>query len=113
MWRTAWALIACTFFLSPAARAQDATPAHRALTQLAEDIVYTSARLYPTRATSLGITTYDAELEVPSEANRVAYIEQLQQWKKRLQVITPASETELSLVDRNDAKLLAARLARS
>ena len=112
MWRTTRACITLAF-LSTAAIAQDVTPAHAQLTQLAEDIVYTSAKLYPTEATSLGITTYDAELEVPSEANRAAYIEQLQQWKKRLQAIAPDTESKLSLVDRDDAKLLAARLTHS
>src|SRR5271154_2241931 len=112
MWRTARAFISLAF-LSTAANAQDVTSAHAQLTQLAEDIVYTSARLYPTQATSLGITTYDAELEVPSEANRAAYIEQLQQWKKRLQAIVRDTDSKLSLVDRDDAKLLAARLAHS
>jgi uncharacterized protein (DUF885 family) len=111
MWVTPWACIPLTF-LSAAAIAQDVTPAHRELTQLAEDMVYTSARLFPTLATALGITKYDAELEIPSEQNRAAYIEQLQQWKKRLQAMAPATGSEASLVDRNDAKLLEAQLAR-
>ncbi len=99
--------------LSGAAIAQHAATVHQQLTQLAEDIVYTSARLFPTQATFLGITQYDAELEIPSEKNRAAYIAQLQQWKTRLHAIAPAAAPDLSLVDRDDAKLLEAQLSQS
>src|ERR1022692_4204520 len=99
--------------LSGAAIAQNAATVHQQLTQLAEDIVYTSARLFPTQATFLGITQYDAELEIPSEKNRAAYIDQLQQWKRRLHAIALAAAPDLSLVDRDDAKLLEAQLAQS
>jgi uncharacterized protein (DUF885 family) len=99
--------------LSGAAIAQNAVMMHQQLTQLAEDIVFTSARLFPTQATFLGITQYDAELEIPSESNRAAYIAQLQQWKKRLHAIASASAPDVSLVDRDDSKLLEAQLSRS
>jgi uncharacterized protein (DUF885 family) len=99
--------------MSNAAIAQNATPAHAQLTLLAEDTIYTSARLFPTQATSLGITRYDAELEIPSEQNRASYIAQLQQWRKRLHAIAPAADAGISLVDRDDAKLPDAQLAQS
>jgi uncharacterized protein (DUF885 family) len=102
-----------SMLLSGAAIAQNATAAHTQLTQLAEDMIYTSARLFPTQATSLGITKYDGELETPSEKNRASYIAQLQQWRKRLHAIASAADAGLSLVDRDDARLLEAQLAQS
>ena len=106
-------LLLASALLSGAAIAQNAATVHQQLTQLAEDIVYTSARLFPTQATFLGITQYDAELEIPSEKNRAAHIAQLQQWKRRLHAIAPAVASDLSLVDRDDAKLLEAQLSKS
>jgi len=104
---TSWTL------LSGVAGAQNATAVHAQLTQLAEDMIYTSARLFPTQATSLGITRYDAELEAPSEKNRASYIAQLQQWRRRLHTIAPAAAAGVSLVDRDDARLLEAQLAQN
>jgi uncharacterized protein (DUF885 family) len=110
-------LLICSVLVSMliggAAIAQNVTTTHQQLTQLAEDIVYTSARLFPTQATALGITKYDAELESPSEKNRSAYIAQMRQWKKRLQAIVPTGESNVSLMDRNDARLLGAQLAQN
>ena len=106
-------LLVASALLSGAANAQSAATVHQQLTQLAEDIVYTSARLFPTQATVLGITQYDAELEIPSEKNRAAYIAQLQQWKRRLHAIALAAASDPSLVDRDDAKLLEAQLTQS
>jgi uncharacterized protein (DUF885 family) len=100
----ALALLAC------AAYAEQASRAHVELTQLAEDYVYTTARLYPTIATAYGITKYDGELETPSEKGRAAYIAQLTQWQARLQKIAGGGAASLSLVDRDDAQLLAAQL---
>ncbi len=73
------------FLLAAALHSGSAIPqnlptAHQQLTQLAQDITYTSARLFPSQATSLGITQYDAELEVPSEKNRAALIVNMQRW---------------------------------
>jgi uncharacterized protein (DUF885 family) len=96
--------------LASSARATDAVNAHQQLTQLAEDIIYTSARLYPTQATALGLTQYDAELEIPSEQNRAAYLAQLLGWQRRLHRIAPDNGVTLSLVDRDDARLLEAQL---
>jgi uncharacterized protein (DUF885 family) len=107
-----WCLLA-SLLMHGAASAQDATPVHAQLTQLAQDMIYSSARLFPTQATSLGITKYDAELEIPSEQNRTAYIAQLQQWRRRLHTIVPPGAAGMSLVDQDDAKLLDAQLAES
>ncbi|MFI4890592.1 MAG: DUF885 family protein [Steroidobacterales bacterium] len=97
--------------LAGAARALDAGGVHQQLTQLAEDFVYTTARLYPTQATALGLTQYDADLEMPSEKSRAAYIAQLLAWQQRLHRIAPGDGATLSLTDRDDARLLGAQLA--
>ncbi len=88
-----------------------ATEVHEKLTALARDIVYTSAAMFPTQATQLGIAGHDGELETPSEENRSAYIGKLHQWQQRLEEIAPAGRTDLELADRNDARLLGAQLA--
>ena len=89
------------------------TPVHEQLTALARDITYSSAALFPTEATQLGIPGHDGELETPSEASRSAYIGKLQQWQKQLEQLAPANRTDLQLVDRDDARLLAAQLTSS
>jgi len=86
---------------------------HDRLTKLAEDITYTTARLYPLTATELGLPGHDGELEAPSEAARSAYLARLRGWRAQLQAIAPASNATLALVDRDDAKLLEAQLAGS
>ena len=86
---------------------------HEKLTGLAHDIVYTSAAMFPTEATQLGIPGHDGELEKPSEQSRAAYIAKLQSWQKQLEDIAPASRADLSLVDRDDALLLRAQLLTS
>jgi len=95
---------------APAAPAGAGSTMHQQLTQLAEDIVYTSARLYPTQATVLGLTQYDGELETPSETSRADYIARLRAWQHRLAAITAASGDAPALVDRDDARLLGAQL---
>jgi uncharacterized protein (DUF885 family) len=90
-----------------------ASSVHEQLTALARDITYSSAALFPTEATQLGIPGHDGELETPSEASRSAYIGKLQQWQKQLEQLAPANRTDLQLVDRDDARLLAAQLASS
>jgi uncharacterized protein (DUF885 family) len=89
-----------------------AATVHEQLTDLARDITYTSARSFPTQATQLGIPGYDGDLETPSEQNRAAFIARLQDWQKRLQQLAPPA-ADLSLVDRDDAKLVAAQLVGS
>ncbi len=96
---------------------QAAPTLHDQLTALARDITYTTATLFPTQATALGIPGHDGELDTPSEAHRAAYIARLQQWQKQLdqlQPLQPATPTDhTSLVDRNDAALLRAQLVSS
>jgi uncharacterized protein (DUF885 family) len=84
---------------------------HDQLTALARDITYTTAGLFPTQATALGIPGHDGELDTPSEAHRAAYIARLQQWQKQLAQLGPTDHA--SLVDRDDALLLRAQLISS
>lgn len=90
---------------------QAATSLHDDLTALAKDITYTTAALFPTQATQLGIPGHDGELDTPSEAGRSAYIGKLQQWQKKLAELGPLDLA--SLVDRDDALLLHAQLVTS
>ena len=86
-----------------------APSAHDSLTALAEEITYATAALFPMQATGLGIAGHDGELEIPSEAGRAAYVARLRAWEARLRSIAPP-ERKLSLVDRDDARLLQAQL---
>jgi Bacterial protein of unknown function (DUF885) len=94
----------------PAAALAD-TQVHEKLTQLAQDMTYTSARLFPLQATQLGIPGHDGELDTPSEQNRATYVTKLQQWQEQLGEIVPPASTDVLLVDRDDARLLGAQLA--
>jgi hypothetical protein len=87
--------------------------AHQALISLAQDITYSTARVYPMLATAQGIPGHDGELEAPSEAFRAAYLARLQQWKSQLGATSARFDSGTSLVDRDDAALLAASLAAS
>jgi uncharacterized protein (DUF885 family) len=84
---------------------------HDTLVSLAKEMTYESARLYPMQATALGITGHDGDLETPSEANRAAYIAQVRQWQEKLRATASGFGATTSLVDRDDATLLAAQLA--
>jgi hypothetical protein len=59
------ALICCTLFLLPL-RSDAQGSAHERLVKLAQELIYTSADLYPLQATALGIAGHDADLENPS-----------------------------------------------
>ena len=86
---------------------------HEQLTALAQEIVYTSARLHPMNATGLGIPGYDADLETPTEAARAAELARLEKWRERLRRIASAKGSRPSTVDSDDAMLLEAQLERS
>jgi uncharacterized protein (DUF885 family) len=93
-------------------RAQPQSEIHDRLMKLAQKITYASARLHPMEATSLGISGYDGDLETPTEASRAAYADQLQQWREQLHRIEAQLNPAAELVDRDDARLLEAELAR-
>jgi uncharacterized protein (DUF885 family) len=96
-----------------AGTASAAQTLHERLTALAQEITYESARLYPSQATQLGITKYDADFETLTEADRAAYIRQLRQWQQRLVAIEHAAPADASLIDRDDERLLQAQLTQS
>ena len=89
-----------------------ASSAYDALQNLAKDITFSWAREHPIDATELGIGGYDANLDDPSEAARTADIARIRAWQRRLQQIRSASPNAMTLVERDDAKLLAAQLTR-
>lgn len=85
------------------------SPSHR-LTDLARELIDTTAHLHPMQATALGMARMDGELETPSEAARTAEIAQVRTWQRKLQAIASGFGPSTSLTDRDDAKLLAAQL---
>jgi uncharacterized protein (DUF885 family) len=89
-----------------------AETSHEQLVNLAQDYVYTSARVHPTLATQLGIPGHDGELEMRSEAWRAADVSRHQQWLARLDAITAGFTPNTAMVDRDDAQLLRAELTR-
>src|SRR5271155_2883562 len=92
-------LLCATALLGIAATASAAQGLHEQLVALAQEITYESARQYPSQATQLGITKYDAEFESSSEADRAAYIRQLRHWQQRLRTIERAAAHDASLTD--------------
>src|SRR5215472_9180784 len=89
-----------------------AETSHEQLVSLAQDYVYTTARVHPILATELGIPGHDGELEMRDEAWRAADVTRHQQWLARLDAITAAFTPDTSMVDRDDARLLRAQLTR-
>ena len=109
--RAAGLPIICAVVMAAASLAAHAeAAAHDRLEKLAQDITFTSARLYPMQATALGIAGHDAELEAPSEAFRAASVSRLRAWQQQLRAISATLTPASALVDRDDAKLLGAQL---
>ena len=102
----------CAALLLTFALPSAAETSHEPLVSLAQDYLYTSARVHPALATGLGISGHDGELEMRSEAWRAAEITRHQQWLARLDAITAAFAPDTSMVDRDDARLLRAQLMR-
>ena len=102
-------LVAAVVITTPAG-ASAGPSAHERLTKLAQEIVNTSARLDPMTATGLGIPGHDGELSIPSAASQARDLQRLHRWESQLAAIAPAGGQHLSLVDRDDARLLQAQL---
>src|SRR6516165_5042380 len=102
----------CAALLLTSPLAATAETSHEQLVNLAQDYVYTSARVHPTLATELGIPGHDGELEIRSEAWRAEDVTRHQQWLARLDAITARLTPDTAMVDRDDARLLRARLTR-
>jgi uncharacterized protein (DUF885 family) len=104
-------ILICAVLMSAASAPVHAqTSAHDRLTKVAQDMTFTTARLYPMNATALGIAGYDGDLEAPSEASRAAFVSLLQRWQAQVRALAPLVQSSASLVDRDDAKLLEAQL---
>jgi uncharacterized protein (DUF885 family) len=105
-------LAACAVFLSSLSLPAfgQSSSVHDGLTAIAQDLTFGEARLHPMTATQLGIPGHDGELETPSEAARTAEISILRILKARVNSVAPPGDTSISLVDRDDAKLLIAQL---
>jgi hypothetical protein len=86
---------------------------HQQLISLAQDIIYTTAAVYPMSATYLGIPGHDGELEAPSETFRAAQVQRLTEWRGRLDRVAASFDAQSTLADRDDERLLRARLTRS
>jgi uncharacterized protein (DUF885 family) len=93
-----------------AAAAETQHSVHTDLVQVAEDMTQTTARLFPMKATALGIAGHDGELNTPSEAARTDYLNRLKQWKSRVDALAASLDVSTSLADRDDAALLRAEL---
>jgi hypothetical protein len=104
-------LLASALLLAHAATAEIQHAPHPDLVRVAEDMTYTTAKLYPMEATELGLAGHDGELGSPSETSRADYVNRLRQWKSRLEAIAAGLSAQSALADRDDAALLAARIA--
>src|SRR5579884_821022 len=108
--RTALAALLITFVAVQALPADAQQSVHQRLSNLAVQMVYTMAQRHPMTATALGIKGYDDALESPTRGERDEDVRLLHGWQRQLRAIAPPGAA-LSLVDRDDAKLLQAQLA--
>ncbi|GAC1543096.1 MAG: hypothetical protein NVS3B16_08950 [Vulcanimicrobiaceae bacterium] len=106
-------LLALPVTVAPAGAAPEAAAATSAtyerLQSLARDMTYESAKRHPLGATDLGLTQYDGLVETPSAAANAADLALARQWRARLETLQRGATT---LVERDDARLLRARLTR-
>ncbi|HEX4511790.1 MAG TPA: DUF885 domain-containing protein [Burkholderiaceae bacterium] len=84
---------------------------HEQLTAIAQDMIRATVDGDPIRATFLGIEGVDGRLPVPSEAKRASDVAHLRSWARQVDAATKSAGPTLSLVDRDDAKLLRADIA--
>ena len=77
------------------------------LQALARTMTFQWAKLHPLDATSLGLSDEDGQLDTPSEAEKARDLALIRAWENELASI---SLEGASLVDRDDAQLLRARL---
>ncbi len=99
------AFIASLGLATPARAAGD--PAYDRLQALARDVTMTWAKDHPLVATELGLRAYDGALDTPSIAALAHDRATIAAWKSELAAIPLGTAT---LVDRDDAALLAAEL---
>jgi hypothetical protein len=117
MRRAAFAIVGVLltiFVTGPASSANAASlgpdPAYRQLQTLARDLTYTWARIHPLTATSLGISGYDGDIDTATEAARNDDVALVASWQSRLAKIKSQYGSSMTLVERDDVKLLDAQL---
>jgi hypothetical protein len=88
--------------------APDAT--YKQLQTLARDMTFTWARIHPLTATALGIAGYDGDIDAASEAARNDDVALIASWQGRLTKIKAQYGPSMTLVERDDVKLLDAQL---
>jgi uncharacterized protein (DUF885 family) len=93
---------------SAAGLAPDA--AYQQLQTLARDSTYTWVRIHPLTATAVGIAGYDGDIDAASEAARNDDVALIATWQSRLAKIKSQYGSSMTLVERDDAKLLDAQL---
>src|SRR5471032_221998 len=85
-------------------------PAYQQMQTLAKDMTYTWARVHPLTATGLGIAGYDGQIDEASEAARSQDMALIASWQGKLSKISSQYASSMTLVERDDAKLLGAQL---
>jgi uncharacterized protein (DUF885 family) len=85
-------------------------PAYQQLQTLARDLTFTWARIHPLTATSLGISGYDGDIDTATEAARNDDVALVASWQSRLAKIKSEYGSSMTLVERDDVKLLDAQL---
>src|SRR6202049_752394 len=93
-----------------AAAASASDGAYQQLQSLAKDLTYTWARIHPLTATAFGIAGYDGDIDAASEAALNEDVALIATWQSRLTKIKAQYGSSLTLVERDDVKLLDAQL---
>ncbi len=107
---TGWTIAISATLLLPAL-ACAAPNAHDKLTRLAEQMTYELVALDPIEGTYLGLSEHDGDLVDPTEKLRAQRISLLKGWNRELEAIEQIEAAQFSLTDRDDARLLRARLS--
>jgi hypothetical protein len=84
--------------------------AYQQLQTLARDSTYTWVRIHPLTATAVGVAGYDGDIDAASEAARNDDVALIATWQGRLAKIKSQYGSSMTLVERDDVKLLAAQL---
>ncbi|HEY7980846.1 MAG TPA: DUF885 family protein [Candidatus Eremiobacteraceae bacterium] len=107
-------VLASAFVVGPANAASLAgarsDPAYQQLQTLAKDLTYTWSRIHPLTATALGIAGFDGDIDSATEAARNDDVALIATWQGRLSKIKAQYGSAMTLVERDDVKLLDSQL---
>jgi hypothetical protein len=84
--------------------------AYKQLQTLSRDLTFTWSRIHPLTATALGIAGYDGDIDAATEAARSDDVALIASWQGRLAKIKAQFGSSMTLVERDDAKLLDSQL---